>query len=250
MSRKVGNMMESENTIKNISSAIKLKPGGKYHYGTINLSADGHFLFTGDFALEIDELNNSKGDFSKFKYEFLVQTPNGQDGNDGENGQDATATAKVDIVIHKLNHDIHIKSIGGNGGNGGDGLPGGSGGNGGDAADALGKGGVGANGGDGGKGGDSGSGAPAPEVAIQYLPSNDQSKVIVLAKDDTPCDDRISYGGEGGEGGNGGSGGEGGAGGKNGDGTYALPGDTGGLGGHGQKGTSRKDSTIKITLLK
>jgi len=230
--------MIPETDIYNIATGTKLKPGGSITYGAVNFEADGHFIFTGDFDLQIDEVYNQKDETSDYAYEFLVKSPAGQEA------------ANVNITIGKLCNTVHVKGVGENGKDGEPGKQGADGGKGGDAVDAYGNGGRGADGGSGGKGERGEDGGFAPKITIKYGVGEDAENagIIVLNKDDRPCDN-TSFGGEGGEGGKGGTGGKGGSGGKNGNSKFAPSGKDGERGDKGDKGTTQENGGIKIVLL-
>lgn len=212
------------------------------HYGKVTISADGYLLITGSLNLEIDELENKKT-FSDVPYEILVRTMDGEDGAIGEDGKNAPEASTVNIVIHNLKNDIHIKSIGGSGGAGGKGKDGGCGGDGGDGY----KGGTGGKGGDGYKGANGGRGGNAPKVKLTYTPAGEKITVTALTKDDLPCKDNLSYGGSGGKGGDGGDAGKGGLGGLSADGKRAASGEAGTSGDSGKEGKAGGNAKMVIT---
>lgn len=245
----MGKMDLNEIRNKEVACETIMKVGGNAHYGKVRLVEDGYFLIPGDFNLEIDELVNEKEVESGSKFEFLIKTPDGKNGELGERGEDVTATGKVTITIHKLTSNVYVKSIGGTGGSGGRGITGADGGAGGDAVDESASGGRGGNGGSGGKGADGGNGGSAPVVIINY--NGDQNiRIIVLDKDDRECNKLLSYGGSGGDGGEGGDGGSGGLGGKNGNGeSRASEGNIGEQGKSGNKGKASNNKKMTINKI-
>ncbi len=232
-----------------ISSMYQMKPDADVHFGYVTISAEGYFFFTGGGRLEIDDLVIDKDEIDT-KYDFLVQTPDGEYGEDHENGHDAPESNEIKIIINRLEKTAYIKSIGGKGGKGGKGYKGAPGGNGGDAIYETSSGGKGGDGGSGGKGMKGGNGSDGPIVEISYCPAKRDAKILTLAKDDTVDGKNTSFGGEGGPGGEGGEGGDGGKGGKNfGDGTCAdsgKPGKTGLCGDNGDDGKNRVITIKKI----
>lgn len=231
-----------------ISSEYQMKPDAAVHFGKVIISAEGYFLFTGGEQLEIDTLIIDKDEDDK-KYDFLVQTPDGEDGEDYENGHDAPASNEVKIIIHSLENTAHIKSVGGKGGKGGKGQKGAPGGKGGDAIENALCGGKGGNGGSGGKGMKGGKGSDCPTVEISYCPASKNIKILTLAMDNTIDKNNTSFGGSGGDGGKGGDGGDGGKGGKNSNGTNAEEGKQGKQGECGDTGDNGQDGFITINII-
>ena len=239
--------MKSETSAKDlhISDEWEICAAEPIHYGKVTVSADGYFLITGSLELEIDELENIKNS-SGIKYEFFVRTSRGENGTVDENGQDAPESGTVNIVIHRLKNTIHIKSIGGDGGDGGSGKDGGNGGEGGNGS----KGGNGGNGGNGNNGAKGGNGGDAPNVKITCTPAGADIAVLTLAKDDSPCAENISYGGNGGRGGEGGRGGQEGRGGLGADGKTAPNGKPGAGGKPGKSGKDGNDGKVVVIMKK
>lgn len=232
----------------NINDTYGFTSGGQMHYGEVGLSSDACFLIPAGFTLEIDTLNNEKDyETTKYPYDFLVQTPSGDAGAEGESGQNApTDSRPVQIIIHNLRHNIRLKGIGGNGGDGGNGKPGANGGAGGDAGGNDASGGAGGNGSNGSNGGNGGNGGQAPTICVDYTTVND-AKLIVLSRENKPCKDCLAYGGIGGKGGEPGEVGLGGEGGLNGDGkTHASDGCSGSMGNRGNSGNDGWDIPVVI----
>lgn len=231
----------------NISDEYAFKPDGRMHYGVVRMMSDAYFRIPAGFTLEIETLYNEKDyELTDNPYDFLVRTPDGKNGDEGENGQNAPTGGPVQIIIHKLVNTVRLKGIGGNGGNGGDGRPGADGGDGGDAKGTNASGGTGGNGSNGGNGGNGGNGACGPVICVDYTPVG-KAKLIVLSRENKPCRDNLAYGGLGGKGGKQGERGSGGKGGLNGDGkTRASEGSPGSLGNPGNPGNDGSDVPVVI----
>lgn len=230
-----------------ISDEWAFKSGGRIRYDEVRLMSDAYFRISSGLILEIETLYNEKEyEMTENPFEFLVQTPSGNAGEEGENGQNAHGGSTVQIIIHKLMNDVYLKGIGGHGGDGGHGKSGADGGDGGDAGGNDAGGGAGGNGSNGSNGGNGGNGGQAPTIRVNYTPVND-AKLIVLSREDEPCKDCLAYGGIGGKGGEPGEGGIGGKGGLNGDGkTRASNGSSGSMGNRGNSGNNGKDVTVVI----